>query len=166
MIKKAIIPVAGLATRFLPASKVVPKTMFPIGNRTIIHILVEEAVSAGVEEIAIIICDRQNIIKDYFRPDEFLEKELSERDKTDKYALVRGVHEMAKIHFFTQEKLLGDGHALLSAYDFIDDGESFLVIFCDEFISSNGKNATSQLVDCHGKVGVPIIGVHAVEDED
>ena len=154
MIKKAIIPVAGLATRFLPASKMVPKTMFPIGDRPIIHILVEEAVKAGIEEIAIVVSDRQEIIKEYFKPDKILEKELSDKDKTEKYKLVSDIHKMAKIHFFTQEKMLGDGHALLTTGDFIKEGESCLVLFGDELIGNNGPNAAEQLVNYYNKASI------------
>ncbi|MDP4008740.1 MAG: sugar phosphate nucleotidyltransferase [Candidatus Peregrinibacteria bacterium] len=166
MIKKAIIPVAGLATRFLPASKVVPKTMFPIGDKPIIHMLVEEAVKAGIEEIAIVVSDRQEIIKEYFKPDEILEKELSDRGRTEKYKLLSDIHKMAKIHFFTQEKMLGDGHALLATKNFIKEGESCLVLFGDELIGNDGPNAAQQLINYYNDVQAPIVGVHLINEEE
>lgn len=166
MIKKAIIPVAGLATRFLPASKVVPKTMFPIGNKPIISLLVEEAVNAGIEEVAIVIGSRQEIIKEYFESDAFLEAELNTRGKTEELQLVENIHRMAKISFFVQDKPLGDGHALLSTGDFVKHGESCLVLFGDELIGNDGPSATAQLIAHYNKVGTPVIGVHKVEDTD
>lgn len=166
MIKKAIIPVAGLATRFLPASKVVPKTMFPIGDKPIIHLLVEEAVNAGITEVAIVICNRQEIIEDYFKPDKFLEAELKDRNKTDELKLVQNISKMAKISFFTQKKLLGDGHALLATGDFVKPGESCLVLFGDELIGNVSKSATEQLMSHYNKVHSPVIGVHKIDDKD
>ena len=167
MIKKAIIPVAGLATRFLPASKVVPKTMFPILQKPIIEILVEEAVSAGIEEIAIVMSPRQHIIKEYFKADEFLEETLRGRGKTKESELVRKISEMAKIHFFIQEEALGDGHALLSTGDFITEEEACLVLFGDELIGNhNGPNAAEQLVSYYNEVQTPIVGVHVVDKSE
>lgn len=166
MIKKAIIPVAGLATRFLPASKVVPKTMFPIGDKPIIHLLVEEAVNAGITEVAIVICNRQEIIEDYFKPDSFLENELKDRGKTDELKLVRNISKMAKISFFTQKKLLGDGHALIATGDFVKPGESCLVLFGDELIGNGDMSATKQLISHHNKVHAPVVGVHKIDEQD
>jgi len=167
MIKKAIIPVAGLATRFLPASKVVPKTMFPILDKPIIEILVEEAVSAGIEEVAIVISLRQDIIKEYFRTDEELENTLRKRGKEKEANLIKKISTLAKIHFFVQETPLGDGHALLSTNDFIQEGESCLVLFGDELIgNTKGPNAAEQMIAHYNKVQTPVIGVHEVDKSE
>lgn len=166
MIRKAIIPVAGLASRFLPASKVIPKTMFPIVDKPIIQILIEEAVSAGVEEIAVILSPRQTIVPEHFAPDTELEAALNEKGKTDKAQLVASVSGGAKIHFFTQEEPLGDGHALLHAEDFLDEGEACLVLFGDELIGNGEKNSAQRLVETYSKVQTPVVAVHEVTPEE
>jgi UTP--glucose-1-phosphate uridylyltransferase len=167
VIKKAIIPVAGLASRFLPASKVIPKTMFPIIDKPIIQFLVEEAVEAGIEEIAIILSPRQDIVKNHFKEDEFLEQELRSRGKTLEAETVHSTTHLAKIHFFTQEHPLGDGHALLQAESFLDENEACLVLFGDELIgTSHERNASAQLIKYYNDVQTPIIGVHEVSEEE
>ncbi len=166
MIKKAIIPVAGLASRFLPASKVIPKTMFPVVDRPIIQVLVEEAVSAGIKEIAIVISKGQEIVKHHFADGENLKKILKKRDKNDALHALEQLSHLAKIRFFMQKQPKGDGHALLSTGNFLNKGEACLVLFGDELITTNeGKNAAEHLVAHYNKVKSPVIGVQKVAPE-
>ena len=166
MVKKAIIPVAGLASRFLPASKVIPKTMFPIVDKPIIQFLVEEAVSAGIEEIAVILSPRQDVVRRHFEKDPYLEEELEKKHKTNALKKVQDPRNIANITFFTQEEPLGDGHALLQAKEFLGEKEACLVVFGDEIIGNHTHNATQQLVDFYNKVKTPIIGVQEVPEEN
>lgn len=133
MVKKAILPVAGMGTRFLPATKVVPKELLPIGDKPVIQYLVEEAVNSGIEEIIFVISKEKELIRDYFSHHPKLESHLIEKNKPHLHEKVKSVHELAKFHFVYQDKPLGDGHAILMAESLIDN-EPFAVMFGDDII--------------------------------
>lgn len=148
-IKKAVIPAAGYGTRLLPITKVVPKELLPIGNKPAIQYVVEEAISAGIEEI-ILVCHPAKVgIIDYFKPDESLETFLSSRGKKEELADLKRLEKMADFKVVYQKEPLGLGHAVWCAREEVGD-EPFLVILPDMLIS-NETPATCQLLDnCHG----------------
>lgn len=159
--KKAVILTAGLGTRFLPVTKVVPKALLPIGNKPIIHYLVEEAIESGIEEVVIVISPGQSAIADYFKNDEKLAAELEQRGKSD--LLDEDWHGI-KIHFVTQEKALGDANAILCAKEFLA-GEPFGVLFGDDIIKSQTP-ALAQLISIYKEKQCPVICAERVPKEE
>jgi len=144
-IKKAILPVAGLGSRFLPATKTVPKELFPIVDKPVIQYLVEEAVQSGIEEIIFVISKNKELIRHYFSEHSELEDILEERGKTNLLKRITPIHSLAKFHFVYQDEPKGDGHALLQAEEFVKD-EPFLVLFGDDIVKHDIP-ATKQLID-------------------
>lgn len=133
LIRKAILPVAGMGTRFFPATKVVPKELLPIGNKPVIQHLVEEAVLSGIEEIIFVIAEGKELIREHFSHQPVLEEILRERGKHDVIEMIRPIHSLAKFSYVYQEKPLGDGHAILMAEALVGD-EPFLVLFGDDIV--------------------------------
>lgn len=144
-IRKAVLPVAGRGTRFLPATKVVPKELLPIVDKPVIQYLVEEAVNSGIEEIIFVISKGKELIKDHFSHHPELELFLSEKGKHDLLEAVRPIHDMAKFHFVYQDEPLGDGHAVLQAEEIVGN-EPFLVLFGDDIVKHDVP-AAKQLID-------------------
>ena len=144
-IKKAVLPVAGVGTRFLPATKVVPKELLPIVDKPVIQYLVEEAVNSGAEEIIFVISRGKELIKDHFLPNPELEKFLEEKGKLKLLEKVKPIHTLAKFTYVYQEEPLGDGHAVLMAEEAVGN-EPFVVLFGDDIVKSD-KPATQQLID-------------------
>ena len=130
-IRKGVIPAAGLGTRFLPASKAVPKVLLPIVDRPVIQYAVEEMARAGITQICIVMSHGQGAIADHFSPAPELEAILEKSGKTDLLAEVRNTENLADIFYVQQHRPLGLGHAVLCARDFIG-GEAFAVILPDE----------------------------------
>lgn len=130
-VRKAVIPAAGLGTRFLPASKVVPKNLIPIVDKPMIQYAVEEAVRAGIRSICIVISPGQESVAEHFEPSPELEAALKEKGKTDLLDQVQAVASLAEIETRVQEQPLGLGHAVFVASDFVD-GEPFAVLLPDE----------------------------------
>lgn len=131
-ITQAILPVAGLGTRFLPWSKVVPKELLPIGNQPIIALLVDECLSVGIKEICFVISHGKELIPQYFYADPALEAELERRGKKDLLEQLRKYDEI-DFHIVYQEQLLGDGHAILQAKDWVQS-DTVAVLFGDDLI--------------------------------
>ena len=119
MIKKAVIPAAGYGTRFLPATKTIPKELFPIIDTPTIQYIVEEAIAAGIEEILIITSANKNSIIDYFDRNIELEVQLSAKNRQEELKIVKDVANLATIHFVRQKEQLGLGHAILQAETFV-----------------------------------------------
>jgi UTP--glucose-1-phosphate uridylyltransferase len=157
-IKKAIIPVAGFATRFLPISKAFSKALLPIVDKPVLQFLVEDAVAAGVEEIIFVVSPDQTDIQKYFVPDLALEKKLTEKGNLDLLAEIQKISKLAKFNFVIQEEMLGDGHAILQAREKIG-AEAFLVLFGDDLIF--GQSAR-QLVEVYEKENSTVIGLQKV----
>lgn len=132
-IKKAVLPVAGKGTRFLPATKVVPKELLPIIDKPVIQYLVEEAVLSGIEEIIFVIAKGKELIKDHFSHHPELEVFLSSKEKYELLEAIKPIHSMAKFHFVYQDEPLGDGHAILQAEKLVGN-EPFLVLFGDDIV--------------------------------
>jgi UTP--glucose-1-phosphate uridylyltransferase len=163
-IKKAILPVAGFGTRFLPATKAQPKEMLPVVDKPVIQYLVEEAVAAGIEEIIFVTGRGKRAIEDHFDSSFELEYNLVEKDKKDLLEEVRRISGLAKFSYVRQSQPLGDGHAILQAAHLVGD-EPVLVIFGDCLYDSEVP-ASRQLMDTFEKYGDPVIGLSAIEKKD
>ena len=132
-VKKAVIPAAGLGTRFLPVTKSVPKELLPILDRPMLQYVVEEAVEGGVEEVIIVTAPGKEGIASYFQPSATLETRLAETGADDLLEKVRHASRLAKVSFVIQEEALGLGHAVLTARDAVGD-EPFVVILPDDIV--------------------------------
>ncbi len=160
-IRKAVIPAAGLGTRFLPATKAQPKEMLPIVDKPAIQYIVEEAVQSGIESIIIVTGRNKRSIEDHFDRSVELEQTLSEKGKSDVLREVQGIANMANIHYIRQKEPLGLGHAILCARQFIGD-EPFAVLLGDDIMISE-KPALKQLIDVFEEYNTEVVGVQAVE---
>lgn len=163
-VKKAVFPVGGMGTRFLPATKALPKEMLPIANKPLIQHAFEEAVDAGIEEFIFITGRNKNIIINHFDCVYELEKILSENEKHEALALTRDwVPKAGNIAFIRQQHPLGLGHAVWCARHFIKD-EPFAVLLADElFISKQGNNLLSEMITLYNKHRANIIAVADIE---
>lgn len=165
-VRKAVIPAAGLGTRFLPATKAMPKEMIPILDKPTIQYIVEEAVEAGIEDIIIVTGRHKRAIEDHF--DHQVELEMSLRSK-GKFELLEKVEHstgLANIFYVRQKSPKGLGHAINTAHQFIGD-EPFAVLLGDDIVDyGDGKPAIGQLIDEFERKNSPIIGVKTVPDEE
>jgi len=162
-IRKAIIPAAGLGTRFLPATKAMPKEMLPIVDRPTIQYIVEEAISSGIEDIIIVTGRNKRAIEDHFDNVFELEINLLENGKFD---ILEKVQESAsvEIHYIRQKEPLGLGHAIWCARKFIGD-EPFAVLLGDDVVKSE-EPCLKQLMNQYENTLSSVIGVQEVPDED
>ncbi|NBS68194.1 UTP--glucose-1-phosphate uridylyltransferase [bacterium] len=161
-IRKAIIPVAGMGTRFLPATKAQPKEMLPVVDKPVIQYIVEEAVAAGIEEVIFVTAIGKRAIEDHFDRNFELEYRLEQKKKLKELAVIEEVGKLAKFAFVRQQKPLGDGHALLAAAPFIGDDESVAVLFGDDIISGE-KPAIGELIETfHARGGESVVAVQEV----
>ena len=162
-LRKAVIPAAGLGTRFLPATKAQPKEMLPIVDKPTIQYIIEEAASAGVEDIIIVTGRSKRSIEDHFDRSIELEMELEKTGKEDWLAMVKSISEIANIHFIRQKQPLGLGHAVLTASHFIGD-EPFAVLLGDDVVVSK-KPALQQMVEVFNEYKTSILGVQEVSQD-
>lgn len=165
IVKKAVIPAAGLGTRFLPATKAMPKEMLPIVDKPTIQYIVEEAVQSGIEDILIIIGRGKNSIEDHFDRSVELETELEKKAKTEMLEQVRAVADLANIHFVRQKSALGLGHAVYCAKSFAA-GEPIAVMLGDDIVYSPGKPCLKQMIEVFAKEQCSILGIKNVADTD
>ena len=163
-ITKAVIPAAGLGTRVLPATKSMPKEVFPIVDRPTIQYIVEEAVAAGITDILIITNRGKGIIEDHFDASPELEALLEKGEKYDFLETVRSISNLANISFIRQKEMKGLGHAISKAKTFVGN-EPFAVLFGDGAIISKTP-AIKQLIDCYGEFGEGVVGVKKVDAKD
>ena len=163
-IRKAIIPAAGLGTRFLPATKAQPKEMLPIVDKPTIQYIVEEAISAGIEDIVIVTGRNKRAIEDHFDRSMELEGFLEKNAKDELLDLVRDIARMADIYYVRQKEALGLGHAIYSARKFIGN-ESFAVLLGDDVIYSEVP-VIRQMIDQYERYGASIVGVQEVPLQD
>lgn len=162
-IKKAIFPVAGFGTRFLPVTKTQPKEMLPVLNKPVIHYLVEEAVASGIEEIIIVTGRGKRAIEDYFDHSFELEHNLVEKGKHELLNEVQAISNMAKFTYVRQPVPRGDGDAILQAYHLVK-GEPVAIMFGDDLVF--GKTpALKQLIDVYDSHKASVIGLTKVPDE-
>lgn len=163
-ITKAVIPAAGFGTRVLPATKNIPKEMFPIVDKPTIQYIVEEAVAAGITDILIITNRGKGLIEDHFDRSPELEQILEKGGKTDFLKVVREISDLANISFIRQKEMKGLGHAVLKAKSFVGN-EPFAVLFGDGVIVSKTP-CIKQLIDAYGEFGEGVLGVKKVPAED
>jgi UTP--glucose-1-phosphate uridylyltransferase len=162
-VRKAVLPAAGLGTRFLPATKAQPKEMLTIVDKPLIQYVVEECVASGIDNIIIVTGRGKNAIEDHFDSAPELERFLESKGKTDQTELVRSIGRMVNFSYTRQKEPLGLGHAVLAARELVGD-EPFAVLLGDVIIP--GKNpATRQLIDVYEKTGIGAIAVEEVPHE-
>lgn len=164
-IRKAIIPAAGFGTRVLPATKSMPKEMFPIVDKPTIQYIVEEAVAAGITDILIITNRGKGIMEDHFDFSPELEHSLEKSGKTEFLKQVRDIANLADITFIRQREMKGLGHAILRAKAYVGD-EPFAVLFGDGVIDCDNTPAIKQLIDVYGEYGEGVLGVKKVPESE
>jgi len=160
-VRKAVIPAAGLGTRFLPATKAQPKEMLPIVDKPTIQYIVEEAVAAGIEDIIIISGRNKRAIEDHFDKTYELEELLTKKGKWDDLEEIRAISNLANIHYIRQKEARGLGDAIYCAHRFIGD-EPFAVLLGDIILQAE-KPALAQLIETYDKELASVIGVQAVD---
>ena len=161
-IRKAVIPVAGLGTRFLPATKSMPKEMLPIVDKPTIQYILEEAVASGITDVLLVTGRTKKSIEDHFDYSPELEQELLEKGKQAEYELIRDIADMARIHFIRQKSPLGLGHAIGCARSFVGN-EPFAVLLGDDVAVNEERPVLGQLIQAYEACGASIIGVSEVE---
>lgn len=166
MIKKAVIPVAGFGTRFLPFTKAMPKEMLPIVDKPTIQYIVEEAVASGITDIIFVTASHSNkrAIEDHFDHSFTLEKTLEDKGKLEFLEMVNEISNMANIHYIRQKEAKGLGHAILCAKAFIGD-EPFAVLLGDDVVVGEDP-AIKQLIKAYEEVQVSIMGVQEVLESE
>lgn len=163
-VKKAIIPAAGLGTRFLPATKAMPKEMLPIVDKPTIQYIIEEAVASGIEDIIIVTGKGKRAIEDHFDNSFELEQNLIEKGKFELLSEVQKSSQMADIHYIRQKEPKGLGHAIWCARKFIGN-EPFAVLLGDDIVQAE-KPCLKQLIDQYERYQASILGVQKVPQEE
>jgi UTP--glucose-1-phosphate uridylyltransferase len=162
-VRKAVLPAAGFGTRFLPASKAIPKEMMPLLDRPIIQYAVEEAAASGIEQIIIVIASGRSAIEDHFDSAPQLERWLEDRGDIEMLRTIRRISEFGTVAFVHQREQLGLGHAVLMAKDLVGD-EPFAVLLSDDvMLNPNGDPVTKQLIDAHLAHRGSVIAVQRVD---
>lgn len=162
-IRKAVIPAAGFGTRFLPATKSQPKEMLNVVDRPLIQYGVEEAVSAGIKSIGVIIGRGKSSIEDHFDKSPELERFLEDKQKYDLLEEVRRISELAEFCYIRQKEALGLGHAILMAEDYIGD-EPFAVLLPDDIFVCE-KPCIQQLIDAYAEFNASVIVLGRTDEE-
>jgi UTP--glucose-1-phosphate uridylyltransferase len=163
-IRKAVIPTAGLGTRFLPATKAQPKEMLPILDKPTIQFIVEEAVASGIEAIIMVTGRNKRAIEDHFDRSVELELFLEKKENTELLSMVKDISGMANIFYVRQKEALGLGHAVYCARKFIGN-EPFAVLLGDDIIRSEVP-CLRQMIDVYESYGSSVVGVQEVPLED
>lgn len=163
-ITKAVIPAAGLGTRFLPATKAVPKEMLPIVDTPTLQYIIEEAANAGIEDILIITGRGKRAIEDHFDKSYELETELARAGKTEYIEELEHISSLANIHYVRQKQALGLGHAIHCAKSFVGN-EPFAVLLGDDIVRAE-KPCLAQMMEVFETYGSSVLGVQEVRDED
>lgn len=163
-VRKAIIPAAGLGTRFLPATKAMPKEMLPIVDKPTIQYIVEEAIESGIEDIIIVTGKGKRAIEDHFDNSMELEQNLLERGKLDLLHEVQKSSKMVDIHYIRQKEPKGLGHAIWCARKFIGN-EPFAVLLGDDIVAAE-KPCLKQMIEQYNHYRASIIGVQHVPDQE
>ena len=162
-VRKAVFPAAGLGTRFLPATKALPKEMLPVVDKPIIQYGVEEALHSGIQNIIIVTGRGKSAIEDHFDVSFELEHLLDTRNKKDLLATVRAVSDMIDVSYVRQKEALGLGHAVLRAREMVAE-EPFAVILSDDVIDSEVP-CLRQLIDVYEFYGAPVVALMEVPNE-
>jgi len=164
-VKKAIIPAAGLGTRFLPATKAMPKEMLPIVDKPAIQYIVEEAIASGIEQILIVTGKSKRAIEDHFDRSKELEWELESKHKQELLEIVKSVSEMVDIHYIRQKDPKGLGHAIHCAKAFVGN-EPFAVLLGDDIVYNPEEPCLKQMMACYETYQSTVLGVQSVKLED
>ena len=165
-VKKAVFPVAGLGTRFLPATKANPKEMLPIVDKPLIQYAVEEAIEAGITDLVFVTSSEKRAIEDHFDRNAALEQALRNKGKQDLYASIRDmIPAGVSCAYVRQPEALGLGHAVLCAQPVIGH-EPFAVILADDLIDGGGTACLKQMTERFKRHGVSILGVERVPEEE
>jgi UTP--glucose-1-phosphate uridylyltransferase len=164
-IKKAIIPVAGFGTRFLPATKAQPKEMLTLVDKPVIQYIVEEAVESGIKEIILVTGQNKRAIEDHFDRNFELEYRLRQKKKKEELEEINRISSMAKFYYVRQQTPLGDGHAILQAKNLIGKDESVAVLFGDDIVVGKSP-ALKQLMDVYEKNNASVIAAERVDKKD
>ena len=162
-VRKAVLPVAGFGTRFLPATRAVPKALLPILDTPPIHHAVREVSEAGIEHVTIVVSQRQEAIGHYFGRFAELESTLERTGKAELLELMLGIPEMADISYVYQHEQRGLGHAVLSARPIVGD-EPFALLLPDDVILG-GPSVTGRMIELHTERGASVIALREVPDE-
>ena len=160
-VRKAVIPAAGLGTRFLPATKTIPKEMLPIVDKPTLQLVVEEAVGAGITDVIVINGRNKVSIEDHFDHAFELERTLRDRGKTDLAAAMERISTMVRLISVRQKQPLGLGHAVLCAREVVGD-ESFAVLLGDDLIDNEANPGIGQLIQVHEATGAGAIAIMEV----
>jgi UTP--glucose-1-phosphate uridylyltransferase len=164
-VRKAVFPVAGLGTRFLPATKSIPKEMLPIVDKPLIQYAVEEALEAGIDTLIFVTSRKKHAISDHFDTAFELQTRLAEDGKADWLERVTGIvpDGVSRVHV-TQPEALGLGHAILCAESVVGD-EPVAILLADDMIRNDGAGALAQMADVYRQCGSSLIGVEKIPDE-
>ncbi|MFH1291994.1 MAG: UTP--glucose-1-phosphate uridylyltransferase GalU [bacterium] len=163
-IRKLVIPVAGLGTRFLPATKAQPKEMMPVLDKPIIQYVVEDAVKSGIKDIILVTGSGKRAVEDHFSPNYELINWLKKRGKKSIADQVKKIADMANFIFIRQKGPYGNGTPVLSAKDVVGD-EPFAVMWGDEFFYTDKKPQLKQLIEVYEKYGDPVLTAYQVDNE-
>lgn len=161
MVRKAVIPVAGLGTRLLPLTKALPKEMLPILDKPVLQHTIEELVASGIEDIVIVTSPRKTLIQQHFAPDEDLEDRLRGAGKADLADAVSEVTSMARITYLYQDGPYGNGTPVLNAARVVGD-EPFMVLWADDVFTAKVPRA-QQLVTAYERIEAPVLGLIPME---
>lgn len=165
MIRKAIIPVAGFGTRFLPATKAQPKEMLSLVDKPVIQYIVEEAAAAGITDIILVTGQNKRAIEDHFDRNFELEYLLKKKGKSELLRQVEKIYSLARFYYVRQKAPLGDGHAILQARHLIGPEESVAVLFGDDVVEAKTP-VIKQLIDVYEKYRDPVIAVERVDKRE
>ena len=164
VVRKAVIPVAGLGTRFLPATKAQPKEMLPLVDKPVIQYIVEEAVAAGIKQIIFVTGRHKRAIEDHFDRNLELERNLEEKGKKELLEIIRQIPDIADFIYIRQKEPLGLGHAILTAEPAVGN-EPFAVLLGDDVMVSDPP-AIGQLIDVYRRFRCSVVGLQEVPRED
>lgn len=161
-VKKAVIPAAGLGTRFLPATKALPKEMLPIVDIPTIQYIIEEAVQSGIEEILVITNSNKHCMENHFDKSYELEERLMNSGKMKEVKMIDDIANLANIYYVRQKEPKGLGHAILCAKSFIGNEPFAILLGDDVVVNKNSRPALKQLIDAYQGVGASVVGVQTV----
>ena len=164
MVRKAVLPVAGLGTRFLPATKSIPKEMLPVVDKPAVQYIVEECARSGIDDVLFVTATGKASMEDHFDRRLDLEAALGAKGKDDDLEVVRGLSELATIHSVRQGEPLGLGHAILMGAGHVGDDESFAVLLGDDLLDP-GSDFLTRMIEAHERTGRPVIALMEVPDD-
>ena len=162
-VRKAVIPTAGLGTRFLPVTKAVPKALLPVLDTPVIHLAVEEAAAAGIKQVVIVVSPNQEAIRAYFDGTSDVARMLERQGKAALIERVSALTKTVDISYVRQDEPLGNGHAVLVAKQAVGN-EPLAVLFPDDVILGN-ESTIGRMIDIHRETGGPVIGVAETPEE-